>query len=45
MKERDSLGDLGLDVGIMLKFILKKKGVRMWTGFIRLRIGSSGRLL
>jgi hypothetical protein len=32
-KGRDYLGDLGLDGTIVLKWILKKKGVRVWTGF------------
>jgi hypothetical protein len=30
---------------MILKGILKEKGVRMWTGFIWLRIGTSGGLL
>jgi hypothetical protein len=43
-KRRDSLGDLGVDESIILKGI-KEKGVRVWSGFWRLRIMSSGRLL
>jgi hypothetical protein len=34
-----------IDLGIILKWILEKWGVRMWTGFILLKIGYSGRLL
>jgi len=39
------LDDLGVDGRIILKNVLMKLGVRMWTGFIWLRIGISGRLL
>jgi hypothetical protein len=28
----------------VLKFILEKKGLRVWTVFSRIRIGSSGRI-
>jgi len=41
---RDHLGDLGI-AGIILKCILNKYGVKMWTGFIWLRIGMSGGFL
>jgi hypothetical protein len=41
---RDHLQDLGFD-RIILKWILKKQDEGMWTGFIWLRIGTSGRLL
>jgi hypothetical protein len=34
--------DLGIDGRVILKFILKKYGVRVWAAFIKLRIGSSG---
>jgi hypothetical protein len=44
VKGRDRLEDLGVDVRIILKFILSELGVRMWTGLICLRIGPSGGL-
>jgi hypothetical protein len=31
---RDHLEDLGVDEGIILKCVLKIKGMRAWTGFI-----------
>jgi hypothetical protein len=40
LKLRDILRDLALDGRLILKWILK----RVWTGFVRLRICSSGRL-
>jgi hypothetical protein len=43
LKERDHLGDLGVDGSIILTFILKT-GLRTWAGFIWLRISSSGGL-
>jgi hypothetical protein len=33
------LGDLNVDVKIILDWILEKQGVKMWTGFIWLRTG------
>jgi hypothetical protein len=42
LKARDHLGDIGAGVRIILKRILKKYGVKMWAGFIWLRIGISG---
>jgi hypothetical protein len=36
------LENVGVDVRIILKLILIKLGGRMWTGFISLRIGTSG---
>jgi hypothetical protein len=36
---------LGVNRVIILKWILKKKDVRMWTGCIWLRRGISGRLI
>jgi hypothetical protein len=35
--------DLGIDGKIVLEWILGKQGVKVWTGFILLRIGTSGR--
>jgi hypothetical protein len=40
----NKLVNLGVDWRI-IKFILKEKGSRLWTGFIWLRIGTSGGLL
>jgi hypothetical protein len=42
---RDYLKDLGKDRRIILKWILKKYDVRMWTGFISLSTGCSMGLL
>jgi hypothetical protein len=45
LKKRDHLGYLVIDAMIMLKLILKKQGVRVWTGFTCLRIRISGGFL
>jgi hypothetical protein len=42
---RDHLEDLGVDVRIILEWILGKYSGKVWTRFIWLRIGASGRLL
>jgi len=42
--ERRHFGDLVAD-GIILKWILQKQDIKVWTGFIWLRIGTSGWLL
>ena len=44
MRERDHLEGIGIDKGIILKWI---SSVRMggWTGLICLRFGTGGRLL
>jgi hypothetical protein len=42
---RDRVGIVGVDVRIILKRILKKWRVRLWTGFMGLRIGSIDGLL
>jgi hypothetical protein len=34
MRERDLSGDLSEDGTMILKWILKEEGVRMWGGFI-----------
>jgi hypothetical protein len=39
--ERDHLGELGIDGRKILKQIIKKQSVRVWTGFIWLGIQSS----
>jgi hypothetical protein len=44
LKERDLLDDLGID-GKILKWIIKKSGGRVWTGYIWVRIGAGGGLL
>jgi hypothetical protein len=44
-KGRNHLEDLGVDGKIILELILGKYGGRVWTGFILLRIGTSGRAL
>lgn len=43
--ERRSLRKLNLDRRSILKLISKKYNVRVWTGFIRLRLGTNGGLL
>jgi hypothetical protein len=45
MKTRGHLEDLGVDTKIILAWILGKECGRMWTEYICLRIGTSGRLL
>jgi hypothetical protein len=42
MKGRDHAGDFRR---MILKWILKMYGVKMWTGLMWLRMGSNGRLL
>jgi hypothetical protein len=37
--------NLGVDGGIILKFIPEKNGGKLWSGFIWLRIGTSDGLL
>jgi len=39
------LGDLGTERKIILKWILKKEGVRIWNEIICHIIGSSGKLM
>jgi hypothetical protein len=45
MKERDHLGDLGVDGRIIVDWILEKYDVMIRTGFICLRVQTSGGLL
>jgi hypothetical protein len=37
MKTEDYLGDVGMDERVVLKSILMKYGISMWTAFIWLR--------
>jgi hypothetical protein len=37
--------ELGVDGRIILKWILRKLGWKLWTGFIWLRIGNSGKVV
>jgi hypothetical protein len=45
IKGRDLLGDLGVGGKIILKWILKVYGVRVWSGFMCLTVRCSGRLI
>jgi len=45
LKGRDQLEDLAIDGRIILEWILGKHSGKVWTGYIWLRIGTSGRLL
>jgi len=42
MKERDHLGDPGVDGRIILRWIFRKWDVGVWTGSNWLRIGTGG---
>jgi hypothetical protein len=41
LKRRDHVEDRGRDGKIVLKWIMRKQDVRLWTGFIWLVLGSS----
>jgi hypothetical protein len=45
LKGRIYSEDPDIAVRIILEWILRKHGRRVWTGFIWLRIGTSGRFL
>jgi len=45
LRERDHLGDPGVDGRIRLRCIFRKWDVRVWTGSSWLRIGTGGGLL
>jgi hypothetical protein len=45
MKGRDHSENIGVDVRIILEWILGKQGEKVWTGYIWLRIGTNGGLL
>jgi hypothetical protein len=45
LEERDQTDDLGANVNIILEWILRKHGGKLWTGFIWLRIGTGDGLL
>jgi hypothetical protein len=45
LKGRDHLEDLDIDERIILEWILRKSHGKVWTGFIWLRIQSTGRLV
>jgi hypothetical protein len=45
LKVRDHTEDLGTDGRIISEWILGKEGVKVWTGFLSLRIGTGGGIL
>jgi hypothetical protein len=45
LKERDHLGDLGIEWRIILKWILNEQDGRTWTAFMWLRTGANFGLL
>jgi hypothetical protein len=45
LKRREHSEDLGVDGKITSECILEKYGGKVWTGFIWLRIGTTGGLL
>jgi hypothetical protein len=42
LKGGDHLEGVGIDGGIILKWILQEQNGRTWAGFIWIRIGTSG---
>jgi hypothetical protein len=45
LEGRNLLEGIGVDGRVILKLVLKKLGGRVWTGFIWLRLGTSGGIL
>jgi hypothetical protein len=45
MKGTENLGHPGTNGRIILKWILKKQGVRVWIRFIQIVTGSDGKFL
>jgi hypothetical protein len=45
LKGSEHSEDLGIDRKVILGWILRKERGEVWTGFIWLRVGTSGRLL
>lgn len=45
LNDKGYLKDMGLDRRIIFKKVLKQKGGRVWTGFIRLRMDAIGGVL
>jgi len=42
MKENDHSEEVGVDGKIILEWILRKRGGDVWTGFMWLKVGTSG---
>jgi len=42
LRERDHLGDPGIDGSIILRWIFRNRDVRVWTGLSWLRTGTGG---
>jgi len=42
LREKDNLGDPGIDGRLLFRWIFRKWDVRVWTGSSGLRIGTGG---